>query len=85
MSQPTQNRRPNILLVMTDQLRIRRRTSRKSWRRTAGSTAPGQERLRANGVSFTHHYPITAACAPSRASLLTGHHPSLHGVSQTPG
>ena len=46
---------------------------------------PGQERLRANGVSFKHHYPISAACAPSRASLLTGHHPSLHGVSQTPG
>ena len=44
-----------------------------------------QERLRANGVSFMHHYPMTAACAPSRASLLTGQHPSLHGVSQTDG
>jgi arylsulfatase A-like enzyme len=41
--------------------------------------------LRANGVSFKHHYPITAACAPSRSALPTGHHPSLHGVSQTDG
>ena len=45
----------------------------------------GQERLRAGGVSLVHHYPITTACAPSRASLLTGQLPSLHGVSQTDG
>jgi arylsulfatase A-like enzyme len=45
----------------------------------------GVERLRANGVSFRHHYPMAAACAPSRASLLTGHYPSLHGVTQTDG
>ena len=46
---------------------------------------PGVERLRQNGVSFRHHYPMTIACAPSRASLLTGQYPSLHGVTQTPG
>ena len=28
---------------------------------------------------------MAAACAPSRASLLTGHYPSLHGVTQTDG
>ena len=43
------------------------------------------ERLRQNGVSFRHHYPMAAACAPSRASLLTGQYPSLHGVTQTDG
>ena len=39
----------------------------------------------ATGVSFKHHYPMAAACAPSRASLLTGQYPSLHGVTQTDG
>ncbi|MFL5830478.1 MAG: sulfatase-like hydrolase/transferase [Solirubrobacteraceae bacterium] len=34
---------------------------------------------------FAVTYPMTIACAPSRASLLTGHYPSLHGVTQTPG
>ena len=45
----------------------------------------GVERLRQNGVSFRHHYPMSAACAPSRTSFLTGHYPSLHGVTQTDG
>src|SRR4051795_4169509 len=85
MSQPTEHRRPNILLVMTDQLHhppAYESAELEAYRR---EHCPGQERLRANGISFEHHYPISAACAPSRASLLTGHHPSLHGVSQTPG
>src|SRR3954449_3407620 len=85
MSQRTEHRRPNILLVMTDQLHhppAYESAELEAYRR---EHCPGQERLRTNGISFEHHYPISAACAPSRASLLTGQHPSLHGVSQTPG
>ena len=85
MTQPAQNRRPNILLVMTDQLRYPPAYESDELAAYRREHCAGQERLRANGVSFTRHYPITAACAPSRASLLTGHHPSLHGVSQTDG
>ena len=85
MSQPTEKRRPNILLVMTDQLHAPPAYESDELATYRKEHCPGQERLRANGISFNHHYPITAACAPSRASLLTGHHPSLHGVSQTPG
>ena len=77
--------RPNILVILTDQLRYPPPYESEElavWRR---EVTPGQERLRENGVSFIHHYPMSAACAPSRASLLTGHYPSLHGVTQTDG
>ena len=85
MSQPAQNRRPNILLVMTDQLHYPPAYESDELAAYRREHCPGQERLRRTASRSRHHYPISAACAPSRASLLTGHHPSLHGVSQTPG
>jgi arylsulfatase A-like enzyme len=77
--------RPNVLVILTDQLRYPppyESDELAAWRR---AFTPGQERLRENGVSFTRHYAMSAACAPSRASLLTGHYPSLHGMTQTDG
>ena len=77
--------RPNVLVILTDQLRYPppyESDELAAWRR---EVTPAQERLRENGVSFVRHYPMSAACAPSRASLLTGHYPSLHGVTQTDG
>lgn len=44
-----------------------------------------QNMLRANGLDFQRHYTASAACVPSRTSLVTGHYPLLHGVSQTYG
>ena len=77
--------RPNVLLILTDQLRYPPPYESEELRQYRHEHCVGQERLRQNGVSFTYHYPIAAACAPSRASLLTGHYPSLHGVTQTDG
>jgi len=77
--------KPNILLVLTDQLRYPpayESDALGSWRR---ANTPGQESLRRSGVSFNRHYVMSAACTPSRASLLTGQYPSLHGVTQTDG
>lgn len=79
------SQRPNVLVILTDQLRYPpsyESTDLAEYRR---ENMPGIESLRQNGVSFRHHYPMAAACAPSRASLLTGHYPSLHGVTQTDG
>jgi len=77
--------KPNVLVILTDQLRYPPRYESDELRRYRREHCAGQERLRADGVSFKHHYPMAAACAPSRASLLTGQYPSLHGVTQTDG
>src|SRR5271165_3477728 len=77
--------RPNVLVILTDQLRYPPAYESDELARFRREEMPGQESLRQSGVSFAHHYPIATACAPSRASLLTGQYPSLHGVTQTDG
>jgi arylsulfatase A-like enzyme len=77
--------RPNVLVIMTDQQRYPPPYESDELAEFRRTHLAGVERLRANGVSFRHHYPMAAACAPSRASLLTGQYPSLHGVTQTDG
>ena len=79
------DRRPNILIILCDQMRFPppyESGALKAFRRQYLTT---QELLRKNGVEFTRHYTASSACAPSRTCILTGHYPSLHGVSQTYG
>ena len=76
---------PNVLVILTDQLRQPAPYESDELREFRREHCVGQERLRQSGVSFKHHYPMAIACAPSRASLLTGQYPSLHGVTQTDG
>jgi arylsulfatase A-like enzyme len=77
--------RPNVLVILTDQLRRPPAYESAELARWRAEAMPGIERLRREGVSFAHHYAMATACAPSRASLLTGQYPSLHGVTQTDG
>ena len=77
--------RPNVLVILTDQLHYPPPYESEELAAYRREHLPGVERLRQNGVSFRHHYPMSAACAPSRTSLLTGQYPSLHGVTQTDG
>ena len=77
--------RPNVLVILTDQLQYPPPYESAELAAFRREHLPGVERLRQNGVSFRHHYPMATACAPSRASLLTGQYPSLHGVTQTDG
>ncbi|ARD48868.1 sulfatase-like hydrolase/transferase [Sporosarcina sp. P33] len=77
--------RPNILFLMVDQDRfppVYETKELQKWRR---KNLVAQKLLRKNGLSFLNHYAASTACAPSRTSLYTGHYPSLHGVTQTPG
>jgi choline-sulfatase len=77
--------RPNILLLLVDEMRyppIYEADGAKQFRQ---QYLLAQNVLRANGVEFHRHYTASTACSPSRASLFTGHYPSLHGVSNTTG
>lgn len=77
--------KPNILFLLVDEQRYpapyesdELKTFRQDYLLTQGQ-------LRANGIEFHRHHTATVACAPSRATLYTGHYPSLHGVTNTDG
>lgn len=60
-------RRPNILLITTDEERYR-------IPRPAGFSLPGRERLEAQGTSFTSYYVASTQCSSSRSVIYTGRH-----------
>lgn len=67
------SRRPNILLVVSDEER------RTDW--LAGhADLPAHDRLTAEGLTFRRHFTHTSPCSPSRASLYTGRYLHQHGV-----
>ena len=66
-------RRPNILLVVSDQERQR------GWLPPSVSL-PWRDRLLSEGLEFTRYYTHSSPCSPSRASLFTGRYLPGHGV-----
>ena len=63
--------RPNLLLIVTDQQHeapVYESDELADFRR---EHLAGLERLRQNGVSFRHHYPMSAACAPAAVPAAT--------------
>ncbi len=65
-----------ILLVTTDQQRYDTLGCNGG---TLGRT-PVVDRLAAEGVRFERAHPQSVVCMPSRSTILTGQHPSTHGV-----
>lgn len=63
-------KRPNILLIVTDQEFHR-------LPRPAGFSLPNREWLKERGVTFNNYYTTTAPCTPSRATIFTGQHVPL--------
>ena len=69
-------RRPNIILIITDQQRYD----------TIGALGypfmetPAIDRLVSEGIALTRCYINAASCVPARASLFTGYHPHTTGI-----
>lgn len=70
------SRKPNILIVITDQEREVMHWP-DGW---AEANLPARRRLMANGLHFTRAQCNTAACSSSRATFFTGLYPAQHGV-----
>ena len=71
-----ERRRPNILMIVTDQ----ERSDVLGCYGSAICQTPRLDRLASEGVRFETCLAPTAICSPSRASLLTGLYPHSHGI-----
>lgn len=68
--------RPNILFICTDQQRY----DALGCYGNPSIQTPHIDALAAQGVLFEQCYVQSPVCAPSRASLVTGQYPSVHGL-----
>jgi N-acetylglucosamine-6-sulfatase len=73
---PKRDRRPNIVVIMSDD----HRHDAMGCAGDARLETPSLDRLAAGGVRFTNAFVTTSLCSPSRASFLTGTYAHTHGV-----
>jgi len=73
---PRQDRRPNIVLILADDLGWRD----VGYQGTDFYETPNIDRLAKAGMVFTEAYAGAGNCAPSRAVLLSGQYGPRHGV-----
>ena len=78
-------KRPNFLIITTDEQRFPPPYENDEARDYREQHSPALAAMRSIGLDFRNHHAAATACAPSRTTIYTGHYPSLHGVSQTPG
>ncbi|MFF0531902.1 sulfatase-like hydrolase/transferase [Nocardia amikacinitolerans] len=67
------SRRPNILVVMTDQ-------ERADVALPPGFSLPARDRIAATGVRFAMHHTPTAPCSPARSTFFTGRQAPVTGM-----
>lgn len=70
------NKRPNILFIMTDQESV----SLSGCYGNGRIRTPARDAIAANGVRFDNHYVASFPCSPSRATMITGLWAHNHGV-----
>lgn len=72
--------RPNILLIITDQMRYPQHWP-LGW---ASRRLRSLRRLQRHGLSFRHAFCAANECSPSRGTFMTSEYPELNGVTTTP-
>ncbi len=70
-------KRPNILLILTDQ---QRHDTISAALNRFGCQTPGIDSLVQRGTTFANAFSTNPVCCPSRASIMTGLHPGAAGV-----
>ena len=72
---PMSEQRPNIIVIMADDLGYGDISPYGGWIET-----PGLEQLAAQGLLFTDFHTSGNSCSPTRAGLLTGHYQQRAGI-----
>ncbi len=76
-----QTKKPNILLILTDQHRL---SALGCYGQTQCKT-PNIDRLAREGILFENAYTTCPLCSPARATIMTGQYPHSHGVTANCG
>jgi arylsulfatase A-like enzyme len=71
--------RPNVVLIMADQLRYDRVCRQPE--NAALYRTPAMDALLRQGTAYDRAYTASPLCSPSRASIFTGKRPSHHGLT----
>lgn len=72
-------KKPNFLFILVDDQPFDALQSEARYRFLE---TPNMQRLEDEGVKFTNYFCTVSLCSPSRASILSGTYPHIHGVNQ---
>ena len=75
--------KPNVIFILTDDLGIGKVPCYNMGPKLV--RMPNVDKLAAAGMRFTNAYSGNAVCGPSRASLISGHHPGHCGIRANTG
>ncbi len=78
---PSSRKRPNILFIIADDHSSEAVGYRKSSRFGALAETTHINRLAAEGAVIENSFVVLSLCSPSRATILTGVYPHIHGVT----
>ena len=80
----TQDDRPNIILILADDMGYNDISMHNGGAADGSLQTPHIDSLAKNGIWFSRGYAANATCAPSRASIMTGRYPTRFGFEFTP-
>ena len=80
----TQDDRPNIILILADDMGYNDISMHNGGAADGSLQTPHIDSLANSGILFSRGYAANATCAPSRASIMTGKYPTRFGYEFTP-